>query len=80
MTSFRNHIIPRCSASPARYYNYLYVLLSILFPTVVPVYCWGETWWNSFIISFITRTFVVLNIAWLVNSWAHLYGTHPFNK
>ncbi|XP_052132570.1 acyl-CoA Delta-9 desaturase-like [Frankliniella occidentalis] len=63
-----------------KYYNILYVLLSILFPTVVPVYFWGETWWNSFIISFITRTFVVLNVAWLVNSWAHLYGTHPFNN
>ncbi|KAK3920586.1 Acyl-CoA desaturase 3 [Frankliniella fusca] len=63
-----------------KYYNILYVLLSILFPTVVPVYCWGETWWNSFIISFITRAFVVLNFAWMVNSWAHLYGTHPFNN
>ncbi|XP_034256286.1 stearoyl-CoA desaturase 5-like isoform X2 [Thrips palmi] len=63
-----------------KYYNILYVLLSVLFPTVVPVYLWGETWWNSFFISFLTRTFVVLNVAWLVNSWAHLYGTHPFNQ
>ncbi|KAJ1522181.1 hypothetical protein ONE63_002491 [Megalurothrips usitatus] len=63
-----------------KYYNILYVLLSILFPTVVPVWLWNETWWNSFFLSFITRTFVVLNIAWLVNSWAHLYGTHPFNN
>ncbi|XP_045447411.1 stearoyl-CoA desaturase 5-like [Melitaea cinxia] len=58
----------------------LFLLLNILLPVGIPIYFWGETPLNSFVISFVTRFTVTLNIAFSVNSFAHLYGNKPYDR
>ncbi|GBM36630.1 Stearoyl-CoA desaturase 5 [Araneus ventricosus] len=47
---------------------------------MIPVWCWGETAWNSFFIAAIARYGVSMNSTFLVNSAAHKYGDQPFDK
>ncbi|XP_049870762.1 acyl-CoA Delta-9 desaturase-like [Pectinophora gossypiella] len=63
-----------------KYYYYLYLLLAILIPVWVPVHFFGDSWWNSFLVSYVFRYVFQLNGTWLVNSAAHLYGTRPYDK
>ncbi|CAH0407058.1 unnamed protein product [Chilo suppressalis] len=58
----------------------LFGLLNIIVPTAVPWYCWQETLLNSLILSFVTRFTITLNIAYCVNSFAHLWGNKPYDK
>ncbi|KAF5295122.1 hypothetical protein FQA39_LY13273 [Lamprigera yunnana] len=62
------------------YYKSLYVALAIAFPISIPVYFWNETYVNSLFISYFARYIMLLNITWLVNSAAHIYGTRPFDQ
>ncbi|XP_050294239.1 acyl-CoA Delta-9 desaturase-like isoform X2 [Anthonomus grandis grandis] len=62
------------------HYKVLYTIFAIFIPTVVPVFLWNESWWNSFFAAYMFRSILVLNITWLVNSAAHFYGTQPFDK
>ncbi|XP_025834023.1 acyl-CoA desaturase-like [Agrilus planipennis] len=62
------------------FYNPLYIIFALALPIAIPVYFWGETYWNSLFISYFGRYMLLLNITWLVNSAAHLYGTRPFDK
>ncbi|XP_018576960.1 stearoyl-CoA desaturase 5-like [Anoplophora glabripennis] len=62
------------------FYKPLYAVFAIALPVAIPVHFWNETYINSFFISYMLRNMVVLNITWLVNSAAHLYGTKPFDK
>ncbi|CAH1119190.1 unnamed protein product [Phaedon cochleariae] len=63
-----------------KYYKLLYMVFAIAIPVAVPIYFWNETFVNSFIVAYILRYTLLLNITWLVNSAAHLYGTKPFDK
>ncbi|GBN65468.1 Stearoyl-CoA desaturase 5 [Araneus ventricosus] len=47
---------------------------------MIPVWCWGETVWNSFFIAGMARYCLFLNLTWLVNSAAHKYGNQPYDK
>lgn len=58
----------------------LFALLAIAMPVLVPHYLWGEDLWVSFWVNFNFRFCVTLNIAFCVNSFAHLYGNKPFDK
>ncbi|KAG8179106.1 hypothetical protein JTE90_005462 [Oedothorax gibbosus] len=62
--------------------NY-YIPQSLFFgffiPVMIPWYMWGESLWNAFFIADMTRYCISLNIAWLVNSAAHMYGDHPYD-
>ncbi|GLV32015.1 Desaturase 1 [Carabus blaptoides fortunei] len=49
-------------------------------PVSIPVYLWDETYYNSLFVAFFARTVLLLNITWLVNSAAHIWGTRPFDK
>jgi len=40
----------------------------------------GESWWNAFFIAGILRLVVLLNMTWLVNSAAHMWGNRPYDK
>lgn len=40
----------------------------------------GETLWNSFWLNFNGRFCVTLNIAFFVNSVAHMWGNKPYDK
>ncbi|XP_012873037.1 PREDICTED: acyl-CoA desaturase 1-like [Dipodomys ordii] len=62
-----------------RYYSPSVLLMCFILPTLVPWYCWGETFRHSLYVTFL-RYAVVLNVTWLVNSVAHLYGYRPYDK
>uniref|UniRef100_A0ACB8E949 Suppressor of clathrin deficiency n=2 Tax=Sphaerodactylus townsendi TaxID=933632 RepID=A0ACB8E949_9SAUR len=63
-----------------KYYKSSVVLMCFVLPTFVPWYFWGETVWNSYFLASILRYTVSLNVSWLVNSAAHMYGNRPYDK
>jgi stearoyl-CoA desaturase (delta-9 desaturase) len=63
-----------------RYYKPALLLMCFVLPTLVPWYCWGETFPHSLFVATFLRYAVVLNATWLVNSAAHLYGYRPYDK
>ncbi|KAI5631260.1 fatty acid desaturase domain-containing protein [Phthorimaea operculella] len=63
-----------------KYFLYLYFILGILIPIWIPVHFFGETWVNSFLVCYAFRYVYQLNITWLVNSAAHIWGTRPYDK
>nr|XP_033798036.1 acyl-CoA desaturase [Geotrypetes seraphini] len=63
-----------------RFYKPSVLLMCFIMPTVVPWYFWGESLKNAFYISSILRYASTLNLTWLVNSAAHMYGNRPYDK
>ncbi|XP_055374919.1 acyl-CoA Delta-9 desaturase-like [Condylostylus longicornis] len=63
-----------------RLYIPLFALLVIGMPTLVPWYFWQEDLWIAFWTCFCCRFTAVLNIAFFVNSVAHMYGNKPYDK
>ncbi|XP_063978102.1 acyl-CoA Delta-9 desaturase isoform X2 [Diachasmimorpha longicaudata] len=63
-----------------KYYIPLFALLAIGLPVWVPWYFWNETLWTSFWVNFNFRFCVTLNIAFFVNSVAHMWGQRPYDK
>ncbi|PNI83012.1 SCD5 isoform 1 [Pan troglodytes] len=63
-----------------KYYKISVVLMCFVVPTLVPWYIWGESLWNSYFLASILRYTISLNISWLVNSAAHMYGNRPYDK
>ncbi|GJQ73941.1 Desat1 [Trypoxylus dichotomus] len=62
-----------------KHYFPLVIFTSFFLPTVVPMYFWGETFQNAWYLNLL-RYCLSLNITWLVNSAAHLYGGKPYNS
>ena len=56
------------------------ILISIYWTTFLPVWLWSETVWNGFFVTTMMRLVFLLNATWLVNSAAHLWGRHPYDK
>ncbi|XP_075975293.1 acyl-CoA Delta(11) desaturase-like [Anticarsia gemmatalis] len=48
-------------------------------PTFIPVYCWGESWSNAWHLNML-RYVLNLNVTFMVNSVAHIYGNKPYDK
>lgn len=63
-----------------KYYKTSVLLMCFMLPTLVPCYFWGESLWNSFFLASILRYTMCLNVTWLVNSAAHMYGNRPYDK
>nr|CAD7193904.1 unnamed protein product [Timema douglasi] len=63
-----------------KYYTPLYIVFALLLPVTIPCLLWGESVWGSVWTCFFTRSVLMLNITWLVNSAAHFYGTRPYNR
>lgn len=63
-----------------KYYKTSVLIMCFLMPTFIPWYCWGEGLWNSYFLASILRYTVSLNVTWLVNSAAHMYGNRPYDK
>jgi len=61
------------------FYIPLLLLLCFYLPTVIPVYCWGETYCNAFFTATMLRYIFTLNMTWLVNSAAHIWGNRPYD-
>ncbi|CAH2245033.1 (11Z)-hexadec-11-enoyl-CoA conjugase [Pararge aegeria] len=58
----------------------LFLLLNVILPVAIPMYFWQETLLNSFVVSFVTRFTITLNIAFCVNSFAHIWGNKPYDR
>uniref|UniRef100_A0A182T009 Fatty acid desaturase domain-containing protein n=1 Tax=Anopheles maculatus TaxID=74869 RepID=A0A182T009_9DIPT len=56
------------------------LLFCFFLPTFIPWYFFGETFLMSFFSQCFVRYVLSLNFTWLVNSAAHLYGNHPYDK
>ncbi|XP_066994125.2 acyl-CoA Delta-9 desaturase [Anabrus simplex] len=63
-----------------KFYIPLFAIFSLGLPVWVPWYLWNETLWNAFFILFNCRFCITLNIAFLVNSVAHMWGQKPYDK
>jgi len=63
-----------------KYYIPLLLLIWGAFPTVVPHLFWSESLWNSFFLCVMLRHCLTLNLTWLVNSAAHMWGSRPYDK
>jgi stearoyl-CoA desaturase (delta-9 desaturase) len=63
-----------------KFYLILMPVISFLLPTIIPVYCWGESWNNAWYIAAIARYTWSLNVTWCINSFAHIVGMKPFDK
>ncbi|TGZ53155.1 Acyl-CoA Delta(11) desaturase [Temnothorax longispinosus] len=62
------------------YYIPLFALLTIALPVAIPCYLWSESLWVSFWVNFNLRFCINLNIAFSVNSVAHMWGQKPYDK
>uniref|UniRef100_A0A8C6AAQ1 Uncharacterized protein n=1 Tax=Marmota marmota marmota TaxID=9994 RepID=A0A8C6AAQ1_MARMA len=63
-----------------RYYKIAVLVMCFIVPTLVPWFCWSETFVHSLYVATFLRYAVALNAIWLVNSAAHLYGYRPYDK
>ncbi|XP_072875364.1 stearoyl-CoA desaturase isoform X1 [Chlorocebus sabaeus] len=63
-----------------RYYKPGLLLMCFILPTLVPWCFWGETFQHSVFVATFLRYAIVLNVTWLVNSAAHLFGYRPYDK
>jgi stearoyl-CoA desaturase (delta-9 desaturase) len=62
-----------------KYYLPLVIIGCFLFPTVVPVYFWGESAFIAFYTSALFRYCLTLHFTWLINSAAHTFGYRPYD-
>lgn len=63
-----------------KYYLLIMPFCCFVIPTMVPVYLWGETWTNAWFVATLFRFTFTLNMTWLVNSAAHMWGLRPYDK
>ncbi|XP_063930916.1 acyl-CoA Delta-12 desaturase-like [Zophobas morio] len=62
------------------YFVFFAPVVGILLPAAIPWHFWGETFENAFFISTMLRYCLCTNITFLINSYAHVYGTKPYDK
>ncbi|KAH0819031.1 hypothetical protein GEV33_003759 [Tenebrio molitor] len=63
-----------------KYYIILALLLTFVFPAIVPWYFWNEHLSVCWYTAAIFRYVVILHCTWLVNSVAHVWGVKPYDK
>lgn len=63
-----------------KYYLPMVLLLCFIMPTLLPNYLWGESIFNAFYICALWRYCWTLNMTWLVNSAAHMWGNKPYDN
>jgi len=63
-----------------RFYFPLILLVCFTFPTWLPMYMFGESFLNAFFVCAMFRYCFTLNVTWLVNSAAHLWGMKPYDQ
>ncbi|XP_015589799.1 acyl-CoA Delta(11) desaturase isoform X2 [Cephus cinctus] len=63
-----------------KYFLPLKLFFCFIFPTLLPIYCWNETWYRSIMAQVFVRYILTLNFTWCVNSAAHLWGTKPYDN
>lgn len=62
-----------------KYFLILMPLIAFVIPAVVPFYFWGE----SLNVAYHTNVFryiICIHSAFMINSWAHIYGNKPYDR
>ncbi|XP_043242059.1 acyl-CoA Delta-9 desaturase-like [Amphibalanus amphitrite] len=62
-----------------RWYLPLAAVMVVGLPTLVPYLCWGECLLDAYLIA-VLKYVVTLHGTWLVNSAAHMWGMHPYDR
>ena len=62
-----------------KHYVILCIIFCFLIPTLFPMIAFGETFWNAFFVGAMLRYVFLLNMTWLVNSAAHMWGNRPYD-
>uniref|UniRef100_T1J1E2 Protein kinase domain-containing protein n=1 Tax=Strigamia maritima TaxID=126957 RepID=T1J1E2_STRMM len=62
------------------FYLPLVLLMCFLVPMFVPKFLWNESLEISFFVCSLARYCFILHTTWLVNSAAHLWGDHPYDR
>ncbi|CAO1312120.1 unnamed protein product [Diamesa hyperborea] len=62
------------------HYFKLMTLSSIVIPMLITYFLFGESLAVSFFFTFLTRHVFLLNCTFMINSFAHVFGTRPFNS
>lgn len=62
-----------------KYFIILMPLICFAIPSVIPVYFWGEEIKVSIFVN-VFRYLVVVHSAFTINSWAHAFGTKPYDR
>ncbi|XP_072392429.1 (11Z)-hexadec-11-enoyl-CoA conjugase-like [Diabrotica undecimpunctata] len=62
-----------------KYYNPIAPLVAMVLPTFIPYYFWGETLSISFLVN-VLRLLLGFHATFAINSFAHLYGTKPYDR
>ncbi|XP_048512417.1 acyl-CoA Delta(11) desaturase-like isoform X2 [Athalia rosae] len=63
-----------------KYVTQMNLLFCFIIPTVIPVVCWGEILLHAVLTQCFIRHVLAFHFLWSVNSFAHLYGTRPYNR
>uniref|UniRef100_A0A8D8XFC9 Acyl-CoA Delta(11) desaturase n=1 Tax=Cacopsylla melanoneura TaxID=428564 RepID=A0A8D8XFC9_9HEMI len=63
-----------------KHYLKLLILIYFVFPTVVPMFLWRESFSNAWHIAIVLRQIYILHATFLVNSAAHIWGQRPYDK
>jgi stearoyl-CoA desaturase (Delta-9 desaturase) len=62
-----------------KYYLPLVVLFCFALPALIPTFLWNESLLNGICVSMCLRYVFTLHATWSVNSFAHLYGSKPYD-
>ncbi|XP_050508789.1 (11Z)-hexadec-11-enoyl-CoA conjugase-like [Diabrotica virgifera virgifera] len=62
-----------------KYFFKIAPILGLVLPTLIPYYFWGETLSVSFLVT-VVRLLLSLHATFSINSFAHLYGTKPYDR
>ncbi|KAM0736033.1 Acyl-CoA Delta-9 desaturase [Formica fusca] len=63
-----------------KYFLPLHFIIAVVLPVSVPTYFWNETLWASFFVAYCFQYVTSLHFTWTINSFAHLWGTKPYDK
>jgi len=63
-----------------KYHLPLGLLIAFVLPTYLPNKLWGESVLGGFMVASVLRYAFTLNMTWLVNSAAHMWGSKPYDK
>ncbi|KAI5702556.1 acyl-CoA Delta(11) desaturase-like isoform X3 [Diaphorina citri] len=63
-----------------KHYMKLMPVICFVLPTVIPMVAWSESFLNAWFVATMFRYTLTLNVTWLVNSAAHMWGQRPYDK
>lgn len=63
-----------------KHYLWCVLICCFVIPTLIPMVLFNESFVNAFFVCGLWRYCWCLNMTWLVNSAAHMFGNHPYDK